>query len=86
MKLDALLDSLNNANAEHHICVSSGSGDFGDAEFEIVALDDSDDPVVPEGFREFLDVSHARSIILGLKSQGAENLRDRFIAYLSTDA
>ena len=87
MKLEALLKDLSRLSPQSHICCSTSSADLASADFLVVGLNDEDDPIVPVGYREFLDVSHAQEIVRGLGMLDPDApIVERFVSYIQNDA
>ena len=87
MKLEALLKDLSTLPSQSHICCSVGSPNLNSADFLVVGLNDEDDPIVPAGYREFLDVSQAQEIDRGLSMLDPDApILERFITYIQNDA
>ncbi len=87
MDLKTLVERIDTLDVEAHICCSRTDVSVSTRDYQIVPLDEFDDPVIPAGYRGFLDVWHAIDILKGLEMLDSSTpLIERFVTYLENDA
>jgi hypothetical protein len=94
--LQNLLQNITNENPDATVVVpSDGIVTLETHILLIEDLDQSDNPVVPDGYRELMDVWHMLDVIQGLsklledqngRTPSNSDLYDRFMLFLATDA